>query len=282
MPEGPEVAIVAEVIQEVALNKRILETVIVQNVPGTSHRYDREKPKNWDKITQPFYIKAVRTHGKLISLDIIQDTLATVRDYTLLVTLGMSGDFQQNAISHKHCRYAFKFENGEDLSFIDMRCFGTLRILKPSEAAKAEAKIGWDLLQAPMPDEQWRKLKYKAQIAPLEVGDALLQQKHWSGLGNIYRGESLYRLGINPFIPISMLKEDQWASINTASHQLLQEAYKLKGCSVADFTANGKEGQAQTLLQIYGKDTCPKGHPVQKAPQSERTMWYCPVCQPNV
>lgn len=279
MPEGPEVAIVSNIFREIK-NKRVLETVITENAPGMHHRYSRQKPANWDVITKPFYPKDVRTKGKLIILEICQDNYDTERHWTLLFTLGMSGDFQHNAINHKHCRFAFKFENGDDLSFIDTRCFGTIRIVKPEEAAKLEKKIGWDLLEAPMPDADWHKLKLSSKLAPFEVGSVLLEQKHFSGLGNIYRAETLYRTGIHPQIAVMLLSAEQWKSINYAAHQLLQEAYKLNGCSVADFTANGKEGQAQQLLMVYGKNKCPKGHQILTIPQAGRTMHFCVKCQP--
>jgi formamidopyrimidine-DNA glycosylase len=282
MPEGPECRVIADVIQGITNKKRVLETVIVENAPGTNHRYNRKKPTNWEAITKPFYPKEVRTTGKLISLDMCSDTYETDRHWTLLFTLGMSGDFQHNAMNHKHCRYAFKFDNGENLSFIDIRCFGTIRIVKPWEAAKIEKKIGWDLLESAMADDDWHQLKLDSRLTALEVGDALLEQKHFSGLGNIYRAEVLYRTGLNPQTPIMLLSKDQWKSINHTSHQLLQEAYKLKGCSVADFTANGTEGQAQQLLKVYGKTICPKEHLIQRIAQSGRTMHFCPQCQPRV
>lgn len=278
MPEGPEVRVVADVIESLCLGKKIIETAIVENVPGVLHRYGREKPKNWDFVTKPFFIKAVRTQGKLVSLDIMKDSYDTDRDRVLLITLGMSGDFQHNAIKEKHCRYAFKFESGEDLSFIDPRCFGTLRIVTPTEAQKLESKIGWDLLTGPMPEERWTQLKYK--LGNCEVGETLLEQKHFAGLGNIYRAEVLIRAGVHPLRLISQLSKEEWSSINKLSAQILRRAYELNGCSVADFTANGKEGQAQTLLKVYGKKTCPENHTIETVQLAGRTMWFCPQCQP--
>lgn len=275
MPEGPEVRVVADIIEASAVGKTIATTVVVQNVVGTSHRYDRKKPDNWELIAEPFTICQVSTKGKLIKLSI---KTKNNEDYVLLVTLGMSGDFRYNSSHHKHCRYAFKFADGGDLSFVDVRCFGTLRIVHAKNVAKIESKIGWDLLQAPMPTEMWKNFKYK--LSSLEIGEALLQQKNWSGIGNIYRAEILYRLGINPFKPLALVKEFDWEQVNHTAHRLLKEAYTLGGCSVADFTANGQEGRAQQLLQIYGQNTCPRDHTVKKEPQATRSIWYCGICQP--
>lgn len=281
MPEGPECRVVADAIQDVARNKVITSTVIVENVPGKIHRFSREKPKNWNVIEHNhFTITKVRTKGKLISLDITaKDSDANTTNWVLLVTLGMSGDFQQNATKNKHARYSFIFSNGDDLSFIDTRCFGTLRIVTPSEATKLESKLGWDMLQAPMPDDVLMKMRLKSAVLTQEIGATLLEQKYMSGHGNIYRAELLNRLGIHPNTLGMSLTAEQWKSINTEGHKLLQEAYKLSGCSVADFTANGKEGQAQQILRVYGKDHCPKGHPVKTFELAARTMWFCGECQ---
>jgi len=281
VPEGPECRVVADVISQLALNKEIAYATIVENVAGIGHRYSRKEPKNWGALTTPFWVRGVGTKGKLISLDISKDTSSEVT-WVILVTLGMSGDFQHNALQHKHCRYAFKFNDPNDgnLCFIDPRCFGTIRIVTPQEANKLASKIGWDLLVAPMPDDAWHKLKLSSKLLSSQVGELLLEQKHFSGLGNIYRAETLYRAKINPRTPPMLLSKEQWKSVNQIGHKLLQEAYMLKGCSVADFTANGVEGRAQQLLQVYGKSNCPQGHPIEKIAQSDRTMWFCGQCQP--
>ena len=280
MPEGPEVRIVADVIHKFLYNKRVITLAVVENMPGTLHRYGREKPKNWEFVTKPFFVKNIRTKGKLILLDIVGDTADADRDRVILITLGMSGDFQYNAEKHKHCRYIFSLDDGSNLAFIDPRCFGTIRIVSLTEAAKLEKKIGWDLLQSPMPDDQWRKLKFR--VGNQEIGDVLLEQKYVSGIGNIYRAELCHKLKLNPTELVHRISDDQWTALNREAHNLLQAAYALNGCSVADFTANGVEGQAQQLLQIYGKSTCPRGHNVQSIQQSGRTMWYCSECQPAI
>jgi len=203
----------------------------------------------------------------------------TKEPWVLLITLGMSGDLRWNSAGYKHCRFTFLKANGEDLSFVDVRNFGTLRIKTPDEAKKLESKIGWDLLQAPMPKDKWKELKTFSKIENQEIGSILLTQNIFSGCGNIYKSEILFRLKINPTTLIKNIPNHKWESLNISLHNLLVEAYSLNGSSVKDFTADGKEGQAQIMHKVYDKLFCPEGHKITAITQNTRTTWYCKICQ---
>jgi len=275
MPEGSECRVVADAIAFNGIGKYFTQSLIVENIAGILHRYSKKAPKNWDVIQDGFTLHGVKTKGKLIHLDIDKNS----QSWVLLCTLGMSGDFRWNSRNHRHCRYSFISTN-EDLSFIDMRCFGTLRIVTPKEAKLLESKIGWDMLQAPMPEDDWTKLRINSNLMVEELADFLLSQKYISGIGNIYRAETLYRTGLHPKLKLMQVSPEKWQELNITMHEVLQAAYKLNGCSVSDFTANGVEGRAQQLLQVYGKSQCSKGHVIQTLKQNERTIWFCSICQP--
>jgi len=279
MPESPEVCTIAD-----AVNKycpQVFETAeIIENVPGKKHRYSRKAPKNWDKIHEhQFTLTGARTKGKLILLDIV--TTRNKTKWVGLATMGMSGDMQWGSSEEKHCRYAF-LGRMRELGYTDQRCFGTFRLVTPEEAAQAEKKIGWDLLQGPMDPVAWKKLQQHKKIKDRPVGVVLLDQNLFAGIGNIYKCETLYELNIDPTTLVNDLAPDKWNQINTTSHNILQKAYKLGGSSVRDYTADGKEGKAQTILKIYGKVLCPKKHKVKKIKQGkgsqERTTWFCQEC----
>lgn len=278
MPEGPEVRTVADAVKKGC--PIIFEGAsIIENVPEKIHRYSKKKPTNWEVISNNrFRLLNARTKGKLILLDI--ETLPDKKPWVLLITLGMSGDLRWNSSNHKHCRFSFLHHRG-DLSFIDTRCFGTLRIMTPEDAREAESNIGWDLLKAPMKREHWSKLQAHRSLKNKEIGPALLNQKLFSSIGNIYKAEALYRTKIHPQTRIKDVTKDKWAALNGDVHAILQKAYKLKGCSVVDFTADGQEGKAQTLLKVYLKNKCPQGHKIKTIKQEGRTTWFCPECQPR-
>jgi len=279
MPEGPECRVVANAVQK-GIGTRFEAAEIIENVSGTMHRYSREPIAHWHKLQQPWVLKAVRTKGKLIIFEI--EICADQEQLWILSTLGMSGDWRWNSAGHKHCRIAFIRVRG-DLSFVDTRCFGTIRIVTPQQGKQIESKIGWDLLRAPCAKKRWDS--FKETLADKPIGEALLSQNHFSGIGNIYKAEILYALKIDPTTKVSELTDDEWRNINVTAHEILQKAYKLNGSSIVDFTADGVEGSAQTILKIYGKEQCPKGHQTNTIKQgkgaSSRTTWWCPACISN-
>lgn len=279
MPEGPEVALVADAVNDYC-HELFESAEVVENVSGKLHRYSRKPPKNFDKlVNRQWILKKSYAKGKLIFFDI--EIYKTGEKWVGLSTLGMSGDWRFNSAGHKHARLAFIRERG-DLSLVDVRCFGTFRLVTPQDAEIAKKKIGWDLLQAPMPTNQWEKIKYLKKVRDKEVGVILLTQNLFSGIGNIYKCETMYEIGIHPATLVKNLTTDQWNKINPAAHKILQKAYRLNGSSIVDFTANGVEGQAQTMLKIYGKDACPEGHRTSTIKQgkgsNERTSWFCEKC----
>jgi len=279
MPEGPECQLVADAVKEHC--EELFESAeIVENVPGKLHRYSRKPPKNFSELqNKQWILKNAYTKGKLIFFDI--EIYKTGKKWVGLSTLGMSGDWRFNSSGHKHARLSFIRERG-DLSLVDVRCFGTFRLVTPEEAREAKNKIGWDLLKAPMPEPAWDLLKLNKKIKDKPVGEILLNQNLFSGIGNIYKCETMYEIGINPKHTVSFLPKGTWKKINITAHQILQKAYELEGSSIVDFTANGVEGKAQTVLKIYGKKKCPRGHEVSTIKQgkgsNERTTWYCKKC----
>ncbi|XP_055144155.2 endonuclease 8-like 2 isoform X1 [Symphalangus syndactylus] len=103
----------------------------------------------------------------------------------------------------------------------------------------------------------------------------LLDQRYFSGLGNIIKNEALYRAGIHPLSLGSVL--------SASRREVLVD-------HVVEFSTawlQGKfEGKPQPT-QVYQKEQCPAGHQVMKeafGPQNglQRLTWWCPQCQPQL
>ncbi|KAF6095751.1 nei like DNA glycosylase 2 [Phyllostomus discolor] len=103
----------------------------------------------------------------------------------------------------------------------------------------------------------------------------LLDQRYFSGLGNIIKNEALYRAGIHPLSLGSLLSPQQLEIL--VDH-------------VVEFSADwlhGKFQGRQQHTQIYQKDQCPAGHQVMReafGPPGgfQRLTWWCPQCQPRL
>ncbi|KFV07609.1 Endonuclease 8-like 2, partial [Pterocles gutturalis] len=111
--------------------------------------------------------------------------------------------------------------------------------------------------------------------APNPICYTLLDQRYFSGLGNIIKNEILYLAKIHPLTRGSLLP--------------LSDLERLLDCAVrfsADWLHSKLHGKG-LHRQIYQKEQCPLGHPVMKetlGPSGgfKRLTWWCPQCQPAV
>ncbi|XP_035125741.1 endonuclease 8-like 2 isoform X2 [Callithrix jacchus] len=103
----------------------------------------------------------------------------------------------------------------------------------------------------------------------------LLDQKHFSGLGNIIKNEVLYRAGIHPLSLGSVLSASQREALVDG---------------VVEFSAAWLQDKLQghpQHTQVYQKEWCPAGHQLLKeafGPPGgfQRLTWWCPQCQPQL
>jgi endonuclease VIII len=97
-----------------------------------------------------------------------------------------------------------------------------------------------------------------------EVGEALLDQRLVSGIGNMWRAEALFEAAISPW---SLLSELDDASL----HRVLGEATRLMHAGRAPPRVYRRRGRP-----------CPRcGALVRSQPQGDeaRTAYWCPACQ---
>ncbi|NWS18220.1 NEIL2 Endonuclease, partial [Pachyramphus minor] len=111
--------------------------------------------------------------------------------------------------------------------------------------------------------------------APSPICYTLLDQRYFSGLGNIIKNEILYLAKIHPLTPGSLLAPSDLEHLLDCALQFSSDWLHHKLC-----------GQG-LHLQIYQREHCPLGHPVMKGTFGplggfKRLTWWCPQCQPEV
>ena len=123
-----------------------------------------------------------------------------------------------------------------------------------------------------------------------ELGDALLRQDVLAGVGNVFKSEICFLLGLNPFRTVATLSQAQIKEI-VATAQRLLAANVLEDSSDRIATYGGKNRRTTSNadpgenLWVYGRKTEPCrrcGTPIQRALQgpNARSTYWCPVCQP--
>nr|XP_013797439.1 PREDICTED: endonuclease 8-like 2 [Apteryx mantelli mantelli]XP_013797440.1 PREDICTED: endonuclease 8-like 2 [Apteryx mantelli mantelli] len=110
---------------------------------------------------------------------------------------------------------------------------------------------------------------------PNPVCYTLLDQRYFSGLGNIIKNEILYLAKIHPLTQGSLLALSDL-------ERLLDYAIQFS----SDWLQSKLHGKG-LHPQIYRKEQCPLGHTVMKGTLGplhglKRLTWWCPQCQPAV
>jgi formamidopyrimidine-DNA glycosylase len=103
-----------------------------------------------------------------------------------------------------------------------------------------------------------------------------MNQKVFAGVGNYIRSESLYRAGIKPDRYISAMKDDEIKSLCNHIIDVVQEAYKCGGATIATYSdLYGNVGTFYDQFKVYGKKKDPLGNPVIKMTAADgRTVHY--------
>lgn len=266
MPELPEVQTVLTGVADE------LKDVLIKGLecfyPGTVVR-DPELPP------QPFPAKlsSHERRGKYMMLHLDNET-------SLIVHLRMTGKLVSDKASggdSKHERACILFGKGRKLHFIDIRTFGKIIHCRTENLNKYLPKLGIEPLSEGFDELHLRELLAKRSTP---IKNALLDQALIAGLGNIYACEILYRAKIHPETPAKSLDQKKLREIVRHTKEVLTQAIAMNGTSISDFRrVDDKTGQFQNFLQVYQKETCPKGHPIKRIVMGGRGTFFCPVCQ---
>jgi endonuclease-8 len=156
----------------------------------------------------------------------------------------------------------------------------TLEVVRAveGELPREVQHLGPDLLRPEFDeDEAVRRLKDRGE---LEIGDAILDQTALSGIGNVYKSETLFTLGVNPFALVRELSDETLRAIVGRARRLMHMNMKITGMRT---TASGAGGGAR--YYVYGRSRlpCPRcGHAIEMRYQGaklKRSTYYCARCQ---
>jgi endonuclease-8 len=155
-------------------------------------------------------------------------------------------------------------------------CFNApvVELLRPGGESRHPAlgNLGPDVLKEDVDlGEVRRRARAGAPDRPL--GELLLDQRVVAGIGNIWRAESLFAEGHNPWTPLSAITDDQLDALVATAGRLMQ-------ASVASRT--GVPG-VRHVYRRAGQPCHRCRTPVKSRSQGiqARTAYWCPTCQPE-
>jgi formamidopyrimidine-DNA glycosylase len=221
-------------------------------------------------------------------------------DETLVAHLGMSGSFrvEENPTpsrrelheQRKHDHVVLCLDNGCIISYHDPRRFGFMDLTATVALAKHPRLrgLGAEPLAPEFDANRLAKLFAGARVS-LKAG--LLNQRRVAGLGNIYACESLFRAGLAPSRPASILAGARGAptraavKLTAAIRGLLEEAIEAGGSTLREHRqVNGEYGHFQHVFKVYDREGLPCVRErclgiVVRIVQSGRSTFYCSTCQ---
>jgi formamidopyrimidine-DNA glycosylase len=204
----------------------------------------------------------------------------------LLVHLRMTGSFRHVPAGvpadGPHTRAVVRLDDGSDVTYRDVRRFGTWLLVEPSELdTYLAARLGEEPLARGFgPTALAARLANRR--APLKA--ALLDQRTLAGLGNIYVDEALWRARLHPLRPANSLDADEVRALHRGIRAALRMGIARQGATLRDYAQpDGSRGSMQHEFKVYGRegepcDRC--GTPIAKTRAGGRGTWYCPTCQP--
>ncbi|MFE4413925.1 Fpg/Nei family DNA glycosylase [Streptomyces sp. NPDC056821] len=151
-----------------------------------------------------------------------------------------------------------------------------LELLRTSEEDRTVAHLGPDLL-GPDWDPDLALANLLADPGR-PLGEALLDQRNLAGIGNVYKSELCFLLGVTPWLPVSALPADRAAKLPALAKRLLE--------ANRDRVVRRTTGLRGQDLFVYGRAPRPClrcGTSVRVADQGdgsqERPTFWCPSCQ---
>ncbi|MEP6767637.1 MAG: DNA-formamidopyrimidine glycosylase family protein [Acidobacteriota bacterium] len=115
------------------------------------------------------------------------------------------------------------------------------------------------------------------------IGDALLDQRVISGVGNIYRNEALFLAGIHPLERSGRISSAEWLVLWKLIRNLMRRGVALRRISTVDpgevpHPAAGRG--ARDPFYVYQHEICRRcGSRIREVPLSGRRMFFCGKCQ---
>ncbi|SEM37234.1 DNA-(apurinic or apyrimidinic site) lyase [Mesobacillus persicus] len=273
MPELPEVETVRKTLEALVIGKEI-QDVAVHWPKMVKHPGELEQ---FTDALRGQRILDIGRRGKFL--------IFYTEDYALISHLRMEGKygvFSADEPVDKHTHAIFKFTDGSEMRYKDVRKFGTFHLYKKGEEFKQAPLVG--LGPEPFSDEfTLEGLKVNLRKTSRKVKPALLDQKVLVGLGNIYVDEALFRSKIHPERIASTLTDEEIELLHQEIVNTLSEAVKLGGSTIRSYiNSQGQIGMFQLQLYAYGRqgEPCKNcGTEMEKTVVGGRGTHFCPKCQ---
>ncbi len=278
MPELPEVEVLRRDLDREVVGKKIKAI----EVNGLRSVRRHKTKKAFTSRLEGRKITKVERRGKYLVLS-LDGTDA------LVVHLGMSGRLLRAKSAReklpKHTHVVITFTQGGQLRFVDPRTFGEVFVTELDEIdsqVEELAHLGIDPLETTM---SWDRFGRMVADRKCRLKAMLMDQKFLAGIGNIYSDEILFAAGLRFDRESDSLSDQEIRRLYRAIVEILQDAVKHRGSSLADeqyVDLFGQPGEFQNHHNVYDREgeSCRRcRHTVVRQRFSNRSTFFCDACQ---
>ncbi len=270
MPEGPEVRITADGLDNLMRNSYIQSIEI-----NEKSRYYGKAVNHLYDISYPLFVSEVYSRGKKILFKCSDNNGYEI---TLISALGMEGKWR--TYDGKHAGIRLYMDTGTVVYFHDTRHFGTFDIcINNEEYAFVMKHVGPDLMKDDISYEEYYNVIRNNRLGNKDVYCFLMDQSYFSGIGNYLAAEVLYDSQVLPDRKLNSLTDNEIYRLYGNSIDLINLSYNSGGMTISTyFDLNDKPGSF--TCKCYGQRYDPEGREIVKRTFSNgRTSWYCPGYQ---
>lgn len=261
MPEGHTIHRIARDHQEWFAGQKVIVT-------SPQGRFENEANRLCGKKLQK-----VSAHGKHLFYHWHKNLIGHIH-------LGLYGKFRLHRNPPPEPKGAVRVRMiGANRSF-DLNGPNCCELIDKSGFDELRSRLGEDPLRDDASAEVvWNRMQ-KSRSA---IGSLLLNQSVIAGIGNIYRTEILYLLGIHPELIANKIDRETFDKLWRLTVQLLQIGVQHNRIITAGYTATGKVPKrlkAAERLNIYKRSHCPNcDTPIKTWNLSNRKIFACGSCQ---
>jgi endonuclease VIII len=132
---------------------------------------------------------------------------------------------------------------------------------------RAVRRLGPDILGRP-PDFDRMIENMRRVDQGRELGDALLDQRHVAGIGNLWKAEALWRAGLSPWRSLRETSDDELRSVLVEAARLMRRSVETEREERVIYRHAGRPcRRCRTRIESRGQG------------DANRTAYWCPTCQ---
>ena len=204
------------------------------------------------------------------------------RAETLHIHLGLYGKFRSFKTDPPPPTPGTRLVLATDATTIYLAGPTVCELIEPSREEAIRSRLGPDPLQAKETGHTAKAFAANLERRRIPIGAAILDQSVIAGIGNIYRAEALFLTGINPNQPANEIATQQALALWDKSVELLERGVREGKISTLPRAPRGRSKETDRLF-VYKRDRFPCrqcGGAIRTGEMANRSIWWCPTCQP--